>query len=67
MYLLKEEASKEIKNRYKVINLGATIGICRSYVIQMVNRKRKVSKPVAYAFTKCINSDYEIEDLFERV
>ena len=66
-FLLKEDMSELIKAKYKNRYLIDTVGLCASYVSQIVNRKRAVPKNVAYTFTKAINSEYEIEDLFLRV
>lgn len=66
-FILKEDTSGIIKRKYKNTYLIETIGLCASYISQIVNRKRAVTKSVAYSFTKAINSEYEIEDLFDRV
>lgn len=65
-FVLKEEASKLVKIKYKNRYLIDTVGLCASYISQIVNRKRAVPKNVAYAFTKAVNSELEIEDLFDR-
>lgn len=66
-FMLKEDTSLLIKKKIKNTYLIDTIGLCPSYVSQIVNRKRAVPKNVAYTFTKAINNEYEIEDLFDRV
>lgn len=66
-FILKEDSSEIIKRKYKNTYLKETIGLCASYISQIINRKRAVSKNVAYSFSKAINSEYEIEDLFDRV
>ena len=67
MYILKEDSCKEIREKYRNQYIANTIGISSCYISLIMNRKRKISKFMAYAFTKCINKEYEIEDLFERV
>lgn len=66
-YLLKEDKAEIIRKKYKNSYIVDTVGLCTSYVSQIMNRKRAVPKNVAYTFTKAINSEYEIEDLFNRV
>ena len=66
-YLLKEDTSEIIKKKYKNTYIVDTVGLCASYVSQIVNRRRAVPKNVAYTITKAINSEYEISDLFDRV
>lgn len=66
-YLLKENASELIKRKYRNTYIIETVGLCASYTSQIINRRRAVPKNVAYTFTKAINSEYEIEDLFDRV
>lgn len=66
-YILRKETSELIKKKYKNSYIMETVGLCSSYVSQIVNRKRAVPKNVAYTFTKAINSNLEINDLFERM
>ena len=66
-YILKEETASLIRRKYRNSYIMETVGLCASYVSQIINRKRRVPKNVAYTFTKAINSEYEIEDLFDRV
>lgn len=66
-YVLKKDASDIIKRKYRNTYIEEKIGLCASYVSQIVNRRRAVPKNVAYTFAKTINSNYEIEDLFDRV
>lgn len=66
-YMLKENTASLIKKKYRNSYIMETVGLCSSYVSQIINRKRAVPKNVAYVITKAINNDYEIEDLFERV
>ena len=66
-YILKENTSEIIKKKYRNSYIMETVGLCASYISQIINRKRAVPKNVAYTFTKAINSEYEINDLFDRV
>lgn len=66
-YLLKKEASDNIKSKYKNGYFVSTVGLCTSYVSQIINRRKAVPKNVAYTFSKAVNSEYEILDLFDRV
>ena len=66
-YLLKEDIAKEIKSKYKSNYLKDKIGISPAYVSLIVNRKKDIPKRIAYSFAKAINSDYEIEDIFNNI
>ena len=66
-FLLKEDASELIRRKYKNRYIIETVGLCASYISQIINRRKAVPKNVAYTFTKAINSECEIEDLFDRV
>ena len=66
-YILKKDTSEIIKKKYRNSYIVETVGLCASYVSQIINRKRAVPKNVAYTFTKAINSELEINDLFDRV
>lgn len=66
-YMLKENTASLIKKKYRNSYIMETVGLCSSYVSQIINRKRAVPKNVAYTFTKAINSEYEIENLFDKV
>lgn len=67
MYLLKEKASNEIIKKYRINYIAKEIGKSISYISIVVHRHRTLPKSTAYAFTKAINSELEIEDLFDRV
>lgn len=66
-YKLKEEEAKKIKAKYKNSYIANQAGISEPYVSLILNRKQEISKKLAYFFTKTINSEYEIDDLFDRV
>lgn len=66
-YLLKEDLQKQIKKDYRNVDIKKTSGLSLCYISLIINRRRSVQKRVAFAFTKAISVDLEIEDLFERV
>ena len=66
-FLLKEDIATKIREKYKNSYITGTTGLSMCYVSLIMNRRRPVPKRVAYLFTKTIDSEYEIEDLFERV
>ena len=67
MYILKEDVAEEIRKKYKNNYLVETIGIIRPYVSYILHRKKSISKRLAYFFTKTIDSEKEIDDLFDLV
>ena len=66
-YILKDGLKEELKSTYKCKYLAQQLGRTQSYISLLLNRKINCPKTVAYTFVKLINSNYEIEDLFERV
>ena len=65
MYRFKKEKFDKIKlNQAKIAD---EIGISRQYINGVINNKYNCRKIVAYAITKLINSNAEINDYFERV
>lgn len=66
-YMLKENASKDIRRKYKNEYLVQQVGISKVYLSLILNRHRVCSKQVAYCITKAINSEAEVEDFFEVV
>jgi len=66
-YVLKQDKAKEIKKKYLGTYLAETLGITRGYMSRLLNGKVKCPKTTAYAFTKIVDRDLEIDDLFERV
>lgn len=66
-YLLKEEKAEEIRKKYRNSYIAEQLGLSGAYVSLILHRKRQITKHVAYSFTKIINMDLEILDLFERV
>lgn len=66
-YLIKQEIAEDIKKKFRYPYLMKTIGISKSYVSLILNRKKVVPKPVAYCLTKVVDKEAEIEDFFEVV
>lgn len=66
-YILKEDKAKEIKDKFKGKYLANTLGRTECYISLLLNKKLTCPKTTAYAFTKIIDKDLEIDDLFERV
>lgn len=62
-YLLKEEYQGKYKNSY----IADKLSLSKVYVSMILNRKRPISKYMAYAFTKVVDINAEVEDLFESV
>ena len=66
-YILRPDISEEIREKYKNGYISKKSGLSVCYVSLILNRRRAVQKRIAYAFTKSVNSEYEINDLFELV
>ena len=67
MYKIKKEVSVDIKKRYKQIYLAEELGMSRVYISQLLNRKLSCPKSTAFAFTKVLDLNAQIEDFFEVV
>lgn len=67
LYRLKDGMEKEIKKKYRFdIRLAKTIGIDKSYISQIINRRElSISKLAAFAISKALSPDYEIQDVFD--
>lgn len=66
-YILKQSVAESIKEKYKNGYISKKSGLSMCYVSLIKNRKREVQKRIAYAFTKSIGSELEINDLFDIV
>ena len=65
MYKIKEEEIKKYKKYGLVRKVAQKTGVTEGYISQILNgRKSDISKVIAYAVTKAISSDLEIENLF---
>ena len=66
MYKIKKEAKEKVKQNTTNRDLAYKIGVTEGYISRIMNaRKLDISKTVAYAFTKAVSSESEIEDFFE--
>jgi hypothetical protein len=66
-YLMKEDKSDKIKEKFKCNRLAEKVGITNSYLSLVMNRKKSCSKILAYCITKAVNSNAEISDYFDLV
>lgn len=66
-YMLKENSANTIKEKFKNSYFVNNMGLSESYVSLIINRRVALPKNTAYMFTKMVNSEYEISDLFDRV
>lgn len=64
-YVLKEEEAEKIRSKYRNSYIAENVGLSQVYVSVILHRKRPIPKRLAYAFTKTIDSELEINDLFE--
>ena len=65
MYIFKKELTNVIKNKYKVRNIGKVVGITDGYLSQIINGKKTCPKRTAYAITKYLDEEAEIEKYFD--
>lgn len=66
-YILKPNVAEQIRQKYKNGYIANKSGLSMCYVSLIMNRKREVQKRIAYAFTKSVGSELEVNDLFELV
>lgn len=64
MYQLKDISKISIINQSK---LAKKIGASQATLNRIFNKKQSCSKLMAYAISKAINENAEIEDYFERI
>lgn len=66
MYKIKKEEISKYKKWGIVRNISKETGLTEGYISKVLNDKKYVAEKVyAYAITKAINNDLEIENLFE--
>lgn len=66
MYKMKKEISNNIRKLRYNRKLAEKVGVSEGYMSQVVNgHKINISKTLAYAISKAIASDLEIENIFE--
>lgn len=66
-YIMNEKISKMVKEKINASQIAREVGITDTYISLIKNRKIHCSKPVAYAITKALNSEAEVEDYFDRI
>lgn len=66
-YLMKEETTKLIKDKYQAKYFCKEVGITSTYMSMIMSRKYHCSKPVAYCLTKLIDNNAELEKFFDKV
>lgn len=66
-FILKKESADLITKKYKNSYISNQLNLSGTFVSQVLHRKKAVAKHTAYAFTKLINSEAEVEDIFEQV
>lgn len=66
-YVLRQDKANEIRQKLKNKYIADVSGLSLCYVSLIMTGKRQVNKRIAYPFTKAVNSELEIDDLFERV
>lgn len=65
-YVLKEDVAENIRKKYKNTYIKENLGLSECYISLILHRKREIPKHVAYSFTKTLDSEKEIDDMFER-
>lgn len=66
-YILKEKTAEMIRSKFKNNYIASQLGLSNTYVSLVLHRKRNIPKRVAYAFAKTIDTEAEINDLFDRI
>ena len=64
-YLLKEELARNIRKKYKNSYFVNELKLSNTYISLIVHRKQPIPKRVAFAFTKLLDVNAEIEDYFD--
>ena len=67
LFTIKEEQAERIKRRYKLSTMAEEVGISTTLITFIFKKLRPCSKKTAYAITKYIDSEAEIDDFFVRV
>lgn len=66
-YVLKKDKASEIKNKCKCKKLADDLDKTPSYISLLINRKITCPKTTAFTFTKMVDENLQIEDLFDFV
>ncbi len=64
-YILKEKTAEEIKSTYKNSYISEKLDLSGTYISMILHRKKPIARHMAYAFTKVIGTNLEVEDMFE--
>lgn len=64
-YILKKDKADEIKIKHKCKTLADDLGKTQSYISLLINQKITCPKTTAIAFTKMVDENLQIEDLFD--
>ena len=64
-YLLKEEMAYAIRTTYKNSYIIDKLDLSATYISIILHRKKPIAKHMAFAFTKALDNNAEIEDYFE--
>lgn len=64
MYTFKAELYEEIKYKYRINHMATSIGLTGGYLSQIFRAMKTCPKTTAYAITKTLNENAEIEDYF---
>lgn len=67
MYSIKEEISKELREKYNMTNLAKRCGLSKGYVSLVMRGRKFKSKAIAFIIAKMIDDKKEIEDIFDFV
>ena len=64
-FKIKEDKVERIKSKYKIKYFVEETGYTIGYLSNVFSGKRCVPKNSAFAITKCIDKNAEVEDYFE--
>lgn len=64
-YVIKPEVALAIKNTFKYSYFIKELGYTKSYISLVLSGKKSVPRSSAYAFTKVVNYESKVEDMFD--
>lgn len=67
MYLFDETKKAEALGGRTIVFIAKKIGMTAPFLTQILKGTRTCSKPFAYAITKCLCPEAEINDYFTRI
>lgn len=65
-YVLKKDVAENIRKKYRNTYIKEKLGLSECYISLILNRRKEIPKHAAYSFTKILDSEKEIDDMFER-